>query len=85
MLRRPDVTLYSLTAHAHTIVQLCGQIHPPQISNSDIRLKEIINDTLSDEFLRSQSQTGQQLSGEEVQQSTRNNYRYLNVEIDQCA
>lgn len=53
MLRRPDVTLYSLTAHAHTIVQLCGQIHPPQISNSDIRLKEIINDTLSDVFLRS--------------------------------
>lgn len=55
----------------HTPSHRCGaQMHPPQISNSDIRLEEIINDRLSDEFLCSESQTGQRLrlSQEEVQQ-----------------
>lgn len=72
----------------HTRSHQCGaQMHPPQISNTDIRLKELINDRLSDEFLCSESQTGQRLrlSQEEVQQRTRNNYRYMKVETDSRA
>lgn len=50
MLRQPVVTLYSLIAHACTIVEPCPQIGSSQISNSDIRLKQVINDTFSDVF-----------------------------------
>lgn len=50
MLRQPVVTLYFLIAHACTIVEPCAQIGSSQISNSDIRLKQVINDTFSDVF-----------------------------------
>lgn len=50
MLRQPVVTLYSLISHACTIVEPCVQIGSSQISNSDIRLKKVINDTFSDVF-----------------------------------